>query len=204
MHEIGLVASTLHWLHTRSDVWDVLVAAGTLGLAGMTGWLARATRSLVRESRAEVAAVARQVSVEERQLALSIDPIVWPVTPIEWARGEIAERGSYLHLKNGGGGPALDAEGEVSWMPAPGGDRKQSKILPVTIAGGDEAVALLDIPIDSFAGAKGALRYDSTDKKSWQTNFLFDVVAGGMVICRVWEIIDRTLPVQVAAEAEAS
>jgi hypothetical protein len=195
-----MVASTLHSLQVWSPVWNLLVAVGTLGLAAMTGWLAWATRSVVRESRAEVAAIGRQVGVEERQLALAIDPMVWPVTPVEWARGEVAGRGVLLHLKNGGGGPALDAEGEVHWLPEPGGERKTSKILPVTIAGGDEAVALLDKPIESYGGARGAIRYGSIDKKSWQTDFLFDVV-GGIVTSRVWGIIDRTLPVQAAAAA---
>ena len=183
--------------------WEALVALATLALASVTAWLAWTTRNLAREARSEVRAVLRQVTVEEEQLKLAIDPMVWPVTPVEWSRGEIAGRGSFIHLKNGGGGPALDAEGEIAWLPAPGGDRKQSKILPVTIAGGDAAVALLDVPVESFAGARGLIRYNSIDKKSWQTDFLFDVVAGGIVICRVWDIIDRTLPAQAASRAAA-
>jgi hypothetical protein len=163
----------------------------------------KALREQIDVQRDEVAAVASQVKVQERQLALSVDPMVWPVTPVEWAKGQVAERNTYLHLQNGGGGPALGAEGDVSWQPGGGADRRTAKILPVTIAGGSDVIALLGSIVESWDGARAVVRYNSIDKKSWQTDAVFKVVAGGIIVSQVLSISDRTLPEQVAAHEAA-
>jgi hypothetical protein len=184
-----------HWLATWAPLWALFVAAGTLALAGVTGWLAFTTRGLAQQTRDEVRQVGRQVALEEAQLSLAVDPMVWPTAPLDWARGEVDERGSVIHLRNGGNGPALETTGAIRWKKLSGSISRDvtSMIRAVTIAGRDEVVALLDPPVENFASAEGSLTYDSIDEKSWRTTFEFEA-QNIPVVCRVKAILDVTRP----------
>lgn len=74
--------STLTWEHA-AVIADVLVAIGTIVLAGFTWWMARQTRnevrtsnSLVKSAEEQITATNRQASIAEQAMLASIQPLI--------------------------------------------------------------------------------------------------------------------------------
>jgi hypothetical protein len=89
--------------------WSFFVAAGTLGLAGMTGWLAWKTRSVASETRKlarETKELARRTAED---VAAQFRPVLVPDADSSATDRSIDYNGNFLTLwvRNSGRGPAL-------------------------------------------------------------------------------------------------
>jgi hypothetical protein len=72
--------------------WNFLVAVGTLGLAGGTGWLASTTRSAVRKSAEAIQLQGREVKLVEQQVKVSAEALASGARPVlvgAIAKGEL-------------------------------------------------------------------------------------------------------------------
>lgn len=147
-----------------SIVANVLVAIGTLGLAGATVVLAYQSH--------------RGIAVQEDALVAAQRPFVYPYSTEAWLR-DVAAHNPVMLLKNGGSGPAFNVQGSLYWAGGAGG---ASAISQTALAAGDDAqVEILGEGIQvNFNAARGYLLYTDSAGIEWQTHFRYAGTVGLM------------------------
>ena len=156
--------------------WPALVAIGTLALAVVTVWLGWLAKKQAGDAWAREWAAQR--------------PEVYPLLVREWVHG-LERYGpvrlSVLPLKNGGRGPAIDVEGEITAVSADG-TQYERKIIAGTIAPGDVLDArVAPAPVEKWQTVSGVLRYRDLADGLYESRFEFSAAEGG-------ELAVTTLP----------
>jgi hypothetical protein len=163
-----IVAITWSGIRGWTDRWtslaEWLVAAGTLGLAAATYWLARRARE-------EAQAVRKESDRLGDQARAVLRAYVYPESSAEWAqaRGEWTSVGNQwaLPLRNGGPGLALNVAGSIKVE----GVEDTTPLVAGSIASGRTLNARPAAPVAGWGKVSGELRYRDLNGDEWVTRF---------------------------------
>jgi hypothetical protein len=149
-----------HGLGTASVRIRPTLAADWAVAAG-TGALAIATFLLARQASRQVVALQR--------------PLVYPIVNKEWEK--FGQTQSRVWIKNGGQGPAYNAQGTLYWTGGAGG---ASSLVIKTLAPSEEVeTRVIGEGINiNWAAASGYIRYFDLMDAEWITHFRFEAVEG--------------------------
>ncbi len=165
---------------------ELIVGAGTLALAGFTGYLGFQAKREAQSVDREASKVGEQVQLQREQMEAGVRPYVVPAPSRDWAerdgRAQYAadEWRRVLPVKNAGPGAALNVRGRLDFGPPTG---VKVDLIPISLASGD--VEDVGVHWDGtpragaeWDGLRGVLEYEDATGQSWRTPFEIEVRGG--------------------------